>query len=91
MDEGTLARLIRAVKIVARMIKKAFNPDFVCVFTRGGRIPHLHVAVFPSMQNDSLSGFPQSSFEKVKVDLDSVEAKLAAIDDFHWNSEMTRR
>lgn len=81
MDDEKLCHLFRTVKTVAGKIKKAFNPDFVCVFIRGGRIPHLHVAVFPSMQNDSLSGFPQSSFEEVKVDVDAVAMRLAAIDD----------
>lgn len=80
LDDGTLARLFGVVGIVARKVRKAFAPDFVCIFVRGGRISHLHVAVFPSMQGDALSGFPQTSFGEVAVDLDAVEAKLAAAD-----------
>lgn len=76
MGDEELSRLFHAVKAVARKIKKAFNPDFVCVFIRGGRISHLHVAVFPSMENDSLSGFPQSSFEKITANLDEVAEKI---------------
>jgi len=76
MEDEELSRLFRAVKIVAKKIKKALTPDFVCIFIRGGRISHLHVAVFPSMKNDSLSGFPQSSFEKVTVDLDEVAERI---------------
>jgi len=76
MEDEELSRLFHAVKIVANKIKRAINPDFVCIFIRGGRIAHLHVAVFPSMKNDSLSGFPQSSFEKVTVDLDEVAERL---------------
>ncbi|MDX9715104.1 MAG: HIT family protein [Dissulfurispiraceae bacterium] len=76
LDDDTTAHLFRVVNIVARKIKKAFSPDFVSIFIRGGRISHLHVAVFPSMQNDSLSGFPQSSMGEPEVDLDAVQAKL---------------
>lgn len=76
MDDEDLGRLFSAVKIVANKIKKAISPDFVCIFIRGGRISHLHVAVFPSMKNDSLSGFPQSNFEKVTVDLDEVAERI---------------
>ena len=77
MGDEKLAHLFRVVRIVARKIKKAFHPDFVCIFIRGGRISHLHVAVFPSMQGDELSGFPQTSFEKIDVDLDMVGARLS--------------
>jgi histidine triad (HIT) family protein len=80
MDDDMLGRLFRAVKIVAARIKLALEPDFVCVFVRGGRISHLHVAVFPSMQGDSLSGFPQSSLGTVSVDPASVAARLSAAD-----------
>ncbi|MEA3254525.1 MAG: HIT domain-containing protein [Candidatus Altiarchaeota archaeon] len=76
MDEEDLGRLFSTVKIVANKIKKAINPDFVCIFIRGGRVSHLHVAVFPSMKNDSLSGFPQSSFEKITVNLDEVAERI---------------
>ena len=78
MDDDALVYLFRLVKIVAREIRKVFTPDFVCVFIRGGRIPHLYVAVFPSMLHDSLSGLSQSSFEKVRVDLDSAAEKLSS-------------
>jgi len=78
MDDDALVYLFRVVKIVAREIRKVFTPDLVCVFIRGGRIPHLHVAVFPSMLHDSLSGLSQSIFEKVRVNLDSVAEKLCS-------------
>jgi len=78
MDDEELAHLFRVVKVVARRVRQAFNPDFVCVFIRGGRIPHLHVAVFPSTRADSVSGFPQSSLGTATVDLHSVAARLSA-------------
>ena len=79
MGDDELAHLFRVVKVVARKIEKAFNPDFACVFIRDGRISRLHVAVFPSMQGDSPSGFPQSMLEGTEVDLENVAAKLTAI------------
>jgi histidine triad (HIT) family protein len=78
MGDEELAHLFRVVKVVARRVRQAFNPDFVCVFIRGGRISHLHVAVFPSAQGDPLSGFPQSSLGTAIVDLPSVAARLSA-------------
>ena len=81
MDDDVLARLMSVAGAVARKIKKAFSPDFVCLFVRGGRIAHLHVALFPSMHDDPLSGFPQSSLGEPDVDLDGVQARLASVDD----------
>jgi len=92
MDDDKLAHLFRVVKSIARKSKKAFIPGFVCVFIRGGRISHLHVAVFPSMRGDPLSGFPQSSFEKIDVDLDKGAARLSAASvDCSESSGKTRR
>ncbi|MCJ7506281.1 HIT domain-containing protein [Candidatus Bathyarchaeota archaeon] len=79
MGDDELAHLFRVVKIVARKIKKAFNLESICVFIRGRRISHLCVAVFPPMQGDSPSDFPQSMFEGTEVDLENVAARLTAI------------
>ncbi|MBP7827895.1 MAG: HIT family protein [Verrucomicrobia bacterium] len=81
LDEATLGRLFGVVRVVAQKIKQTLQPDFVCVFIRGGRISHLHVAVFPSQQNDALSGFPQSSLGEAAVDLGAVQAKLILLEE----------
>jgi histidine triad (HIT) family protein len=76
LDDRDLERLFTAAKKIAGKIKKAYNPDFVCMFIRGGRLPHLHVALFPSMEGDGVSGFPQSNYPTVEVDLDNAAERI---------------
>lgn len=76
IGDEDLKNLFTAAKTIAQKIKKAYNPDYVCMFIRGGRLPHLHIALFPSMKDDPLSGFPQSSFEKTSVDLKEAAEKI---------------
>ncbi|MBN2013646.1 MAG: HIT family protein [Candidatus Altiarchaeota archaeon] len=76
MDDGDLGRLFTAAKKVAKKIKKTYKPDYVCMFIRGGRIHHLHIALFPSKEGDGISGFPQSNYPKTEVDLNKEAEKL---------------
>jgi histidine triad (HIT) family protein len=69
LPEDAIANLFTAAAAIARKIKRAYAPDHVCMFIRGGRLPHLHVALFPSMEGDGVSGFPQSNFPRPEVDL----------------------
>lgn len=62
MSDNELTHFLRVMKIVARKVKRALNPEHICVFIRGGRTSHLHVAVFPSMQGDSPKELPQPMF-----------------------------
>jgi histidine triad (HIT) family protein len=71
LPEEELAKLFTAAKKVAIKIKKAYSPDHVCMFIRGGRVPHLHVALFPSNEGDGVSGFPQSNYPLQTVDLET--------------------
>jgi len=41
----------------ANKIMEAFNPDFVCMYARGRRIPHTHIFLVPTYQGDVLDGF----------------------------------
>ncbi len=75
-DDEQLTTLFLAVKLVAEKIKKAFNADYVCLFTRGGRLAHTHIALFPSFEHDELSGFPQSVISKASMDLKQVAEKI---------------
>ncbi len=49
--------LFRAAKIVANKIMKAFEPDFVCMYARGRRIPHTHIFLVPTYKGDPLDRF----------------------------------
>ena len=76
LSDEDIKKLFSAAKKVAKKIKVAYNPDHVCIFARGGRLPHLHIAVFQSNEGDGVSGFPQSNFSSVKVDLAASAEKL---------------
>ena len=77
LEDEELSQLFIAVKAVAQKIKRVFEQDYICIFSRGQRIPHVHVQVFPSKHNDQLHGFPQVIFGKAEVDLDLVAKKLS--------------
>jgi len=76
LPDAEITRLFAAAKKVALMIKYAYSPDHVCMFIRGGRLPHLHVALFPSTEGDGVSGFPQSNYPKQTVDLEESAKRL---------------
>jgi len=76
LDDAETTILFNAAKTVAKRIKQVFNPDFVCVFIRGGRVKHAHVVLFPSQEGDRLSGFPQSVLGTAKINLKDVWDKL---------------
>jgi len=76
MDDEEMTKLFKAVKVITEKLKRAFNPDHVSIFARGGRIHHTHIAVIPSMEGDELSGFPQSQMKKATMSLDEVAEKI---------------
>jgi histidine triad (HIT) family protein len=76
LSDEELKKLFSAAKKVAKKIKAAYKPDHVCMFSRGGRLPHLHIALFPSSEGDGVSGFPQSNYPKAEVDLAAEAEKL---------------
>jgi len=76
LDDDQLTRLFLAVKLVAGKIKKAFAADYVCLFSRGGRLAHAHIALFPSFEHDEVSGFPQSVVNKASLSLKEVAEKI---------------
>lgn len=77
LDDAETAIAFNTAKSVAKRIKKAFKPDFVCVFIRGGRVKHAHLVLFPSHEGDRLSGFPQSVLGTAKINLDEVRERLS--------------
>ncbi len=36
---------------------QTFQPDFVCLYARGRRIPHTHIFLVPTSQGDPLDRF----------------------------------
>jgi histidine triad (HIT) family protein len=57
LSEEENASLFRVAKIVAEKMMKALNPDFVCMYARGRRIPHTHIFLVPTYSGDVLDRF----------------------------------
>jgi histidine triad (HIT) family protein len=58
LNDEELASLFKAVKEVSLMIERAYNPEFVSLFSRGMGVPHAHILVSPAWRNDvMLTGF----------------------------------
>jgi histidine triad (HIT) family protein len=50
---------------VARRLKTAFDPEFVCLMARGRRIPHTHIFLVPTAPGDVLDRY-FNGLEKVQ-------------------------
>jgi histidine triad (HIT) family protein len=57
LTEEENASLFRAAKIVADKMMKSLEPDFVCMYARGRRIPHTHIFLVPTYKGDVLDRF----------------------------------
>jgi len=55
-DEENVS-LFKTAKIVAGKMMKTLDPDFVCMYARGRRIPHTHIFLVPTYQGDVLDRF----------------------------------
>lgn len=51
------ASLFKVAKVVAEKIMVALQPDFVCMYARGRRIPHTHIFLVPTYSGDVLDRF----------------------------------
>jgi histidine triad (HIT) family protein len=51
------ASLFRVAKIVAEKMMHSLQPDFVCMYARGRRIPHTHIFLVPTYSGDVLDRF----------------------------------
>jgi histidine triad (HIT) family protein len=57
LTEEETKSLFSVSRIIARKLKKAFKPDFVCMYARGRRIPHTHIFLVPTVRGDLLDRF----------------------------------
>ena len=51
------ASLFQVAQTVAKRMMKTFEPDFVCLYARGRRIPHTHLFLVPTYSGDVLDRF----------------------------------
>lgn len=56
LDDEEIAELFITVKKVARKLKSVFNPEYVCIFSRGQTVSHSHIIIFPSSPLGTLDG-----------------------------------
>ena len=68
------ASLFRVAKIVAEKMMHSLQPDFVCMYARGRRIPHTHIFLVPTYSGDLLDRF----FNALELFQESPQ-KLAAL------------
>ena len=76
LEDDEIAELFKTVKVVAHKLKKAFNPKYVCSFSRGQLIPHAHIIVFPSSPLGVLDGVFNSLFTFHQLIKESTDSKL---------------
>ncbi len=49
--------LFSMARVVSGKIMRIFQPDFVCMYARGRRIPHTHIFLVPTYSGDPLDRF----------------------------------
>ncbi len=57
LTEKETKSLFSVSRIIARKLKQAFKPDFVCMYARGRRIPHTHIFLVPTFSGDLVDRF----------------------------------
>ena len=57
LTAGEAADVFALAHRVARKLKTAFDPEFVCLTARGRRIPHTHVFLVPTAPGDVLDRY----------------------------------
>jgi histidine triad (HIT) family protein len=65
LTAGEAADVFALAHRVARKLKTAFDPEFICLMARGRRIPHTHVFLVPTAPGDVLDRY-FNGLEKVQ-------------------------
>lgn len=81
--------LFSAARIVSQKIMSAFNPDFICMYARGRRIPHTHIFLVPTYKGDPLDRFFNAleGFQEAPPDLMGLRSSAS----MEETAEMLRR
>jgi histidine triad (HIT) family protein len=83
LEDKEAGQLFIAAKIIARKLKKAFNPEFVTVVIRGQRISHAHIILQPSGEGDPMDNWltaMRSTFKLAPAELlDDMTQKIEKI------------
>jgi len=88
LEESEISSLFHAAKIASEKIMSLYKPDFVMMYARGRRIPHVHIFLIPTSKGDvvdrffnTLEGFQESVDElsEVKLGLEGIADALNGV------------
>jgi histidine triad (HIT) family protein len=79
LDDDEVAQLFKVVKLIARKLKEAFSAKRVCIFTRGGTVPHTHVIMFPSSDDSVFDKFIDTMITFAVLGREVTDDKLDAV------------
>jgi histidine triad (HIT) family protein len=60
LQDNEIAELFICVKKIAQKLHKIYNPEFVCIFSRGQTMAHSHIILYPSSPYGTLDGIFRS-------------------------------
>jgi len=52
MDEELTSKVFIAVNRICQKIKRAYDVEYIDLFARGMRIPHVHIFIIPKIRNE---------------------------------------
>ena len=77
LEDEEAGQLFIAAKALANKIKRAFNPEFVTIFIRGQRVPHVHIILQPSTEGDPVDSIFRQVRQYFKVAPDDLLDEIA--------------
>ena len=60
LQDNEIAELFISVKKIAHKLYKIYNPEYVCIFSRGQTVIHSHIILYPSSPYGTLDGIFRS-------------------------------
>ncbi len=71
LDENTANSIMKAAKLLSKVIKELFNPDGITICQNGGRfdeLTHFHMHVVPRYEGQNFANFYSEESEQIVVD-----------------------
>ena len=71
LDENTANSIMKAAKLLSKIIKELFNPDGITICQNGGsfdELTHFHMHVVPRYEGQNFSNFYSEESEQVVID-----------------------
>ncbi|MCK6208680.1 HIT family protein [Bacillus infantis] len=71
LDENTATSIMKAAKLLSKIIKELFNPDGITICQNGGsfdELTHFHMHVVPRYEGQNFANFYSEETKEVVVD-----------------------